>query len=50
MLVDAEIHAILSLLNHTPNESKCSDVMGNNLLCFLVSFNVIEHMVNNPHK
>lgn len=50
MPVDAEIHAILSLLNHAPNESKSSDVTGNNFLHFLVPFNVIEHMVNTPHK
>lgn len=51
MPLDAEIQkAILSLLNHAPNESKSSDVTGNNFLHFLVPFNVIEHMVNNPYK
>lgn len=50
MPVDAEIHAILFLLNHAPNESKSSDVTGSNFLHFLVPFNAIGHMVNNPHK
>ena len=50
VLVDTEIHAILSLLNHTPKESKHGDVMGSHVLHFLVPFNVMEHRVNNPHK
>lgn len=50
VLVDTEIHAVLSLLNHAPKESKHSEVTGSNVLHFLVTFNVIEQMVNNPHK